>query len=90
MSRIWARQGRAYPNPNEFMDLFAPEELDAICAAAATSPALLQWLLRAVGTNAIEPDNQRTRAGMAALVAAGLLSAERATEILAALAPAAE
>lgn len=90
MSRPWTRDGRAYPSPNEFMDLFTAEERTAVFAAAPANPDLLQWLFRASATRAIEPDNPRTQAGMTALVGAGLLSEARATEILAAIAPEAD
>jgi hypothetical protein len=66
----------------EFMAFFTGEELAAIVNSAETQVKL--FMLMAAGASYIDLDDARTAEGLAALVAAGLLTAERADAVLAA------
>lgn len=69
--------------PLAFFDRFTAAEEEAIAQAALAGPQVLLWLTRAAGATEISLDNERTQAGIGLLVFAGLLTAERAAEILA-------
>ena len=67
----------------EFMARFTPTELAGIYAAAATDVEVLVWTKLLEAATTIELDHPQTLAGIAALVAAELLTQERADAILA-------
>lgn len=67
----------------EFMDLFSAAEATAIFTAKAASPAIDQWLARAMGGPTMSIDHKDTATGLAVLVSAGLLTKARRIEILA-------
>jgi hypothetical protein len=69
--------------PLEFLQRFTPEERTAIRAASAVSPDLADWIDQARFAREIELDAPTTAAGLDALVAAGLLTAERRAAVLA-------
>jgi hypothetical protein len=66
----------------EFMERFTQAEQEAIAGAAMVNVQVKLWYDKAVGAKEIIADEPRTVSGMAALVAAGLLTAERRDEIL--------
>ncbi len=69
--------------PLEFLQRFTAAERTAIRAAAAASPDLADWIDQARFAREIELDAPTTAAGLDALVAAGLLTAERKAAVLA-------
>jgi len=71
----------------QFRALFSAAENQAIMMAAQTDHAVLDWLLQAVGAAPINLGDASVKAGLDALVAAGLLTATRETAILANQAP---
>jgi hypothetical protein len=68
--------------PLEFLLRFTAGERTAIRAAAAASPELADWIDQARFAREIELDAPTTAAGLDALVAAGLLTAERRAAVL--------
>jgi hypothetical protein len=71
----------------QFEALFTQGESTAIFSAAQGNAALFRWLLRAAGAQAIDLGNAEVRTGLDALVAAGLVTADREAAILAGRAP---
>jgi hypothetical protein len=70
-------------SPLEFMDLFTDEEQLAIVRAATPENAPIKlWYDRMLAAEWITTSDERTAAGVNALVTAGLLTADRAAEIL--------
>ena len=69
--------------PLEFLQRFTAAERAAIRAAATASPELADWIDQARFAREIELDAPTTAAGLDALVAAGLLTAERRAVVLA-------
>lgn len=69
----------------EFLDLFTEAEQLAIVAAASQSVQVKLWYDRMLAASFITLADQRAEAGLDALVAASLLTAERKAEILAAM-----
>ncbi|MCC6718147.1 MAG: hypothetical protein IT555_09690 [Acetobacteraceae bacterium] len=69
--------------PLEFLLRFTAAERTAIRAAAAASPELADWIDQARFAREIELDAAMTIAGLDALIAAGLLTAERRAAVLA-------
>jgi hypothetical protein len=69
--------------PLEFLQRFTPEERTAIRAASAVSADLADWIDQARFAREIDLDAPTTAAGLDALVAAGLLTAERRAAVLA-------
>jgi len=67
----------------QFRALFTAAENAAIMTAAQTNHAVLDWVLQAVGAAALDLADAAMKAGLEALVAAGLLTAERETQVLA-------
>lgn len=70
----------------EFMALFTTEEADAIYGAAMVTASrgdftLTRWMDRAKGGPTMRIDHDDTKTGLAALVAAGLITEQRAMEI---------
>ncbi|MFO1151007.1 MAG: hypothetical protein U1E62_21745 [Alsobacter sp.] len=72
----------------DFINLFTVEEQLAIIGATMADPAVKLWYDKALGASYIDLTDQRTIDGISALVPAGLLTEERAAEILAAVQPA--
>jgi hypothetical protein len=68
--------------PLEFLQRFTAAEWASIRAAAAASAALADWIDQARFAREIDLDAAPTSAGLDALVAAGLLTAERGTAVL--------
>ena len=69
----------------EFLDLFTESEQLAIATAAMQSAQVKLWYDRMLAAMFITLADPRTEAGLTALVTAGLLTAERKTEIVAAM-----
>lgn len=72
-----------------FMELFTPDELEAIYTAARTIVAVEVYLDKLKVSDVIDLANNATVAGIGKLQSASLLTAERASSILAGCAPAA-
>ncbi|GAC1315538.1 MAG: hypothetical protein NVSMB28_00160 [Collimonas sp.] len=72
-----------------FMELFTSDELEAIYTAAKTVVAVEVYLDKLKVSDVIDLTNSATVAGIGKLRSAGLLTAERASAILAGNAPAA-
>ena len=68
--------------PLQFMARFTTAEQLAITAAGQASSPIMLWLLHAMGASYIDLADPATTTGVQALVAAALISAGRATEIL--------
>ncbi len=66
-----------------FRALFTAGKQAAIMTAAQSSHAVLDWLLQAAGAAPIDMANPTVKAGVDALVAAGLITADREAVILA-------
>lgn len=66
-----------------FLALFTSAEMLAIASAAQTTPAINVWLITAQAHDVINLNDALTKAGLDAMVAAGILSAPRETAILA-------
>lgn len=80
-----ARLARAPVDFLAFMALFTPAEQAAIVDSNATPVRLFR--LMAAGAGALDLADARVVAGLDALVAAGLISAERKADVLAGRAP---
>ena len=68
--------------PLEFLARFTDAEKSAITTVALDSAGLMLWLLTAMGASQINIKDQQTIDGVNALVAAKLLTADRAKVIL--------
>ena len=68
--------------PLEFMARFTQAESAAIAGAALGNAALFLWFLQAMGASYVDLTDARTKTGLDALVAAGLLTADREAAIL--------
>ena len=67
----------------DFLSRFSDEEEAAIAEAAMSSPVLLLWFMRLnSGRRTVDLRSDATRAEVRALVEAGILTAERAVEVL--------
>jgi hypothetical protein len=75
--------------PLQFVALFTPAEQQAIAQAALANAAVFLWFSKAMGATYIVLSDPQTVAGLAALVAAGLLTAARQAQVLANQPPAA-
>jgi hypothetical protein len=69
--------------PLDFIARFTDAEQSAISTACLSNAALNLWMMKAMGAQEIVVTDQRTIDGMNALIAAGLLTEARKTEILA-------
>lgn len=69
--------------PLVFMARFTDAETTAIHTAAMGNAALFGWLLQCAAATDVDLTDPRTKAGLDALVSAGLLTAEREAVILA-------
>lgn len=69
--------------PLAFMQRLPAAKQAAIADAALKSPAILLLLLRLAGAQMVDLDDPETVAGVAALRAAGLLTADEAAAVLA-------
>lgn len=69
----------------EFLDLFTESEQLAVATAAMQSAQVKLWYDRTLAAMFITLADPRTEAGLTALVQAGLLTAERKEQILAAM-----
>lgn len=68
--------------PLEFIGRFTADEQSAVTTASLASAPLLLWLVQAMGAQYIDLTDSRTKTGLDALVATGLLTVERETAIL--------
>lgn len=66
----------------DFMERFTESEQLAIVTATLANPAVKLWYDKAMAAGTVKADDPRTVAGMAALVGAGLITAERHDQIL--------
>ncbi len=71
----------------EFMDLFTEEELAGIYTAAKSNALIEVWLDKLKVTDAVDLGNARVQKNIDALVAAQLISPERAEQIKAGIYP---
>lgn len=78
----WTFRGQRW-TAYQFLNRFTVAELDAILAASKTDPITLRFLALAQAAQEIDSEDEATVAGMAYLVAVGLLSSQRRDEILA-------
>ncbi len=69
----------------EFLDLFTEDEQLAVITAAMQSAQVKRWYDRTLAAMFITLDDPRTEAGLDALVAAGMLTAERKVAIVEAM-----
>lgn len=70
-----------------FFALFSQAEEDAISTAATQNGKVLFWLTKAAAAELIDLDSPVLRAGMAGLLAAGLITQDRHDRILSGLPP---
>lgn len=68
--------------PLQFLARFTANEKQAITEAAINNGDLMLWMLTAMGASSIDLSDPQTVAGINALVAVRLLTADRATAIL--------
>ena len=73
--------------PLQFMALFTSAEETAIATAAQQSAAVLLWLVKTSGADYVSLGDANTIGGVNAIVAAGLLTAARAAQVLAGQSP---
>ena len=69
----------------EFLDLFTDAEQVAVVSATMTSPVVKLWYDKMLAAMNITLSDPRTEDGLDALVATGLLTAERKAEIVEAM-----
>lgn len=69
--------------PLQFMELFTDAEQLAIVTATLANPAVKLWYDKMLAAQQINLSDARVTAGLAALVAAGLISQERVAELTA-------
>lgn len=69
--------------PLQFIERFTEAEQLAIVTASMQVPAVKLWYDKLLGASEVVQTDQRLIDGMAALVAAGLITAERSAEVLA-------
>lgn len=69
-------------SPLAFLGRLTTAEYAAVCSAALSNAGLLAWVLQATAAQSVDLADPRTKAGLDALVAAGLLTAEREAAIL--------
>lgn len=69
----------------ELLDLFTPDEQLAVATAAMTIPQVKLWYDRLLAAQYVTIADARTEAGLSALVAGGLLTTERKSQIVAAM-----
>jgi hypothetical protein len=74
---------RLPPSPREWLERLSPQKQAAIAAGGIANAQILLWLLKAAGATAINVTLQETKDGVAALVAAGILSADDQAILLA-------
>lgn len=66
----------------EYLDLFTSAEQLAVATAAMENAAVKLWYDRMLAASFITPADERTEAGLDALVAAGLITSARRTAIV--------
>lgn len=67
------------PSPRAWLERLSPQKQAAIMAGAVANPAVLLWVMKAAGEGSIDVTDPEAIAGVAALVAAGVLdSADQA------------
>ena len=71
----------------EMLDLFTENEQLAVVQATMTSAAVKLWYDRMIAADYVTYEDPRTEAGLQALLDAGLLTAQRKSEIVAAMQP---
>lgn len=98
-ARLWAYVGGAFSPPAavvpaspkltslEFMALLTPAEQAAIAGAGLANASVMLWLIKLSGAMYIDLGDPQTVGGVHALAAAGLLTSDRVTAILANQAP---
>lgn len=68
--------------PLELLSRLTPGELSAITVAAMNDPGVAQWQTMLLAAGEIRSDDQRTLDGIAFAVSKGILTAERAAEVM--------
>lgn len=71
------------PSPRAWLERLTPEKQAAISAAALANAAILLWVIKASGSPTIDVTLQETKDGVAALVAAGVFTADDQALLLA-------
>lgn len=66
----------------DFLALFSPEEQLAVASATMTNAAIKLWYDKMLAAAYVTLADSRTEAGLTALAAAGLISAERKEQIM--------
>lgn len=72
----------AIATPLQFIERFTGEEQLSIVTAAMTTPALRLWYDKLMAAQEVVFNDPRLSAGLDALVTAGLITAERKSELL--------
>jgi hypothetical protein len=70
------------PSPREWLERLSADKQAAIAAAGVGNGTILLWLLKAAGSPSIDITNAETIAGVAALVAAGVITTADQTILL--------
>jgi hypothetical protein len=73
----------APPSPRQWLERLSSEKQAAIAAGGLANAAVLLWLLKASGLSTIDVTLQETIDGVAALVSAGILTADDQAVLLA-------
>ena len=73
----------APPTPREWLERLSPTTQAAVATAATSNASILLWLLKASGSLSIDVTAPETKDGVAALVAAGIITAADQTTLLA-------
>jgi hypothetical protein len=71
------------PSPRQWLERLSPEKQAAIASGGLANAAVLLWLLKASGSSTIDVTLQETIDGVAALVSAGILTADDQAVLLA-------
>jgi hypothetical protein len=71
------------PSPREWLERLSATKQAAIAAGGIANAQILLWLLKASGSSSIDVTLQETQQGVAALVSAGILSADDQAVLLA-------
>lgn len=66
-----------------FMDRLTRQKQGAVVGAALASPAVMLWLLRLAGASFVDLDAPETAEGVAALLGAGVITADDAVALVA-------
>lgn len=71
------------PSPRAWLERLSPQKQAAVAAGGIANAQILLWLLKASGSTTIDVTLQETKDGVAALVAAGVFTADDQALLLA-------